>query len=107
MYDTSIGKKLRVLRKNRHWLQRDVAERLNISVPAYSKIECAQTEVTISRLKQLAVILEVKVCWLMDGEEDAVLHQENEVLKEQLRASHTEIMVLQKKLLACVEKMVK
>ncbi|MBB5438814.1 transcriptional regulator with XRE-family HTH domain [Pedobacter sp. AK017] len=107
MYNTSIGQKLRVLRKNRNWMQRDVAERLNISVPAYSKIECAQTEVTVSRLKQLALILEVKVCWLMDGEEDAVLHQENEVLKERLRLSNMEVMVLQKKLLACVEKMVK
>lgn len=106
MYDTIISQKIRTLRKNKRWTQRDVAEQLGISVPAYSKIECATTEVTVSRLKQLALILKVNACWLLD-EEEAVLHQEIETLKEKLRLSSMEIMILQRRLLTCYENTVK
>ena len=102
MYDTNISQKIRALRKNRRWTQRDMAEQLGISVPAYSKLECGTTEVTVSRLKQLAVIFKVKACWLLD-EEESVLHHEIEILKEKLRLSSMEIMILQRRLLMCFE----
>ncbi|MBB5436348.1 transcriptional regulator with XRE-family HTH domain [Pedobacter sp. AK017] len=102
MFDINISQKLRALRKNRGWTQSDMAAQLDISVPAYSKIECAQTELTLGRLKLLATILKVKVCWLLD-EDEMVLHQENEELKEKLRLSNIEVMGLQKRLLACFE----
>ncbi len=79
-----------------------MAELLGISVPAYSKLECAFTEVSVSRLKLLAGIFEVKASWLLD-EEESVVKKENEALKEKLNANNKEIMVLQRKLLACFE----
>ncbi|MBB5437274.1 transcriptional regulator with XRE-family HTH domain [Pedobacter sp. AK017] len=103
MFDINVSQKLRALRKNRGWTQSDMAAQLDISVPAYSKIECAQTELTLGRLKQLAAILGVKVCWLLD-EDEMVLHQENEELKEKLRMTNIEVMGLQKRLLACFER---
>ncbi|WP_316813849.1 helix-turn-helix transcriptional regulator [Pedobacter heparinus] len=98
MYDITISQKIRALRKKRHWSQKHMAELLGISVPAYSKIECAFTEVSVSRLKLLAGIFEVKASWLLD-EEEAVVNQENEVLKEKLNACTAKVMVLQRKLL--------
>ncbi|WP_316812567.1 helix-turn-helix transcriptional regulator [Pedobacter heparinus] len=102
MYHTTINQKIRALRKKRHWSQKHMAGLLHISVPAYSKIECAFTEVSVSRLKLLAAIFEVKASWLLD-EEEAVVKKENEILKEKLKVSNIEIMALQKKLLACFE----
>ncbi|WP_316812851.1 helix-turn-helix transcriptional regulator [Pedobacter heparinus] len=102
MKDTTISQKIRALRKKRHWSQKHMADLLGISVPAYSKIECAFTEVSVSRLKLLAIIFEVKTSWLLD-EEEAVVRQENEALKEKLKINNKEIMALQRKLLACFE----
>ncbi|WP_316814269.1 helix-turn-helix transcriptional regulator [Pedobacter heparinus] len=98
MKDTIISQKIRALRKKRHWSQTHMAALLGISVPAYSKIECAFTEVSVSRLKLLAGIFEVKASWLLD-EEEAVIKIENEELKEKLNACTARVMLLQRKLL--------
>lgn len=34
-----LGKAIRLLRHQKDWSQRDVAKRLDISIPAFSKIE--------------------------------------------------------------------
>ena len=53
---SSLGKKIKALRQQKDWLQGDVAKKLNISIPAYSKIESDITDINISRLKQIAEI---------------------------------------------------
>jgi len=35
----TLGKKIRLLRHQKGWSQEDVAKRLDISIPAFSKIE--------------------------------------------------------------------
>ena len=61
----SLGKKIKALRQQKDWLQGDVAKKLNISIPAYSKIESDITDINISRLKQIADIFEVEVIELL------------------------------------------
>ena len=41
----SIGKSIRILRHQHGWSQEDIANRLGISIPAFSKIETGVTEV--------------------------------------------------------------
>jgi len=57
----SIGKKLKELRQKKAWTQADVAKRLNMSIPAYSKIETGITDINISRLQQFSMLYSIPV----------------------------------------------
>src|ERR1700760_1107090 len=61
----SVGKNIRTLRHQRGWSQEDVANRLGISIPAFSKIETGVTDINLSRLEQIANIYEVNVVKLL------------------------------------------
>jgi transcriptional regulator with XRE-family HTH domain len=56
-----IHKNLKAFRQANGWSQTDFANRLNISVPAFSKIETGITDPNITRLCQMAEILGVSV----------------------------------------------
>ena len=51
-----LGKKIKMLRQQNGWSQGDVAKRLDISVPAFSKIETGVTDINLSRLEQIVTI---------------------------------------------------
>jgi transcriptional regulator with XRE-family HTH domain len=59
--DKTVGKNIRTIRHQRGWSQEDVATRLGISIPAFSKIETGVTDINLSRLEQIANIYEVNV----------------------------------------------
>lgn len=61
----AIGKKIKSLRQQKGWSQSEIAEMLNISVPAFSKIETDITDLNISRLKQIAEVFNVPVVELL------------------------------------------
>lgn len=84
MKTKTISDRLRALRIQHNWKQWQVAGFLNISVPAYSKIENGNTDVSITRLKQLAKIFKVTAAELIEDTDD-VLHKENEALKRSLK----------------------
>jgi len=63
----SIGKKIKALRQQKGWSQSDIADRLGISIPAFSKIESDITDINMSRLKQIANVLEVEVQELLSN----------------------------------------
>lgn len=65
-----IGKRIKSLRQKRQWSQGDVATRLDISVAAFSKIETDVTDVSISRLEQLAAIFEITLAEFLLPQED-------------------------------------
>ena len=64
----TLGKKIRLLRHQKGWSQEDVAIRLGISIPAFSKIETGVTDINLSRLEQIANIYEVNVVNLLSLE---------------------------------------
>jgi len=66
----SIGKNIKRLRQKANWNQRQAAERLGISIAAYSKIETGITEINISRLKQIADLFGVDYMIILDGVDD-------------------------------------
>ncbi|MNY43624.1 anaerobic benzoate catabolism transcriptional regulator [compost metagenome] len=100
----TIGDRLRALRIQRGWKQKDIAGFLCISVPAYSKMEVGITDISITRLKELAKIFSIKPAALIE-EPDEVLVKQNEALKESLKDSEAEVMRLQAKVLALYEQM--
>ena len=61
----SIGKNIRLLRHTKGWSQEDIAKRLDISVPAFSKIETGMTNVNLSRIEQIAILFELSAVQLI------------------------------------------
>ncbi len=56
---SSIGERIRKLRVIRNLSQENIANELNLSTAAYSNIERDVTDITVSRLKLIAKILDV------------------------------------------------
>ncbi|MBD2751364.1 helix-turn-helix domain-containing protein [Spirosoma validum] len=56
-----LGEKIRVLRTVKGYSQEVMAELLKLSVTGYGKIERGETEVTVARIGQIAIILDLKV----------------------------------------------
>ncbi len=70
--DTTLGKRISALRKEKGLKQEELAERLNISGQAVSKWENDQNCPDISLLPQLADILGVAVDELLSGKQNAI-----------------------------------
>lgn len=56
-----IGTKIRKVRELKSYTQEYMATRLGISQPAYAKLEKDDSDLTLSRIKNIADILEIKV----------------------------------------------
>ena len=50
---------IRLLREGKEWSQKDMAEKLDMSVNGYAKIERGETGINIARLEQIAAVLDV------------------------------------------------
>ena len=57
--DSLTGNKLRTLRVSRGWSQELVADKINVTQAAYSKLELGQVRLTIDRAKELAELYNV------------------------------------------------
>lgn len=102
----TIGKNIRHLRHKNGWSQGEVAKRLDISIPAFSKIETGVTDVNISRLEQIAELFETTVVELIAKEGEHHLAEntaEINTLKEKIAHKEEEIIGLQKKIIELYE----
>lgn len=101
-----IGRNIRLLRQKNGWSQGEVAKRLQISIPAFSKIETGITDINISRLDQIARLFEVSMLQIMVKEDDIeALGNLAEItsLKDRLAIKEDEIIKLQKKVIELYE----
>jgi transcriptional regulator with XRE-family HTH domain len=98
----TIGKNIRTLRQKQGWSQGQAASRLEISIPAFSKIETDITDINISRLKELAMLFQVNIFDIIYGSSynpiTASIDELNHC-KVELAKAHQEIMKLQKRLI--------
>jgi transcriptional regulator with XRE-family HTH domain len=102
--NVSVGERIRQLRVNQLKGQKDIAESLGISVPAYCKLESGVNVINITRLTQLAELFEVSPdSLIMEGGIGTALHEENRDLKIKLKESSDYCIVLQRKLIAAYE----
>ena len=104
----TLGKKIRLLRHQKGWSQEDVAKRLDISIPAFSKIETGITDINLSRLEQIANLFEMSVVQLLtfnDTEQDQNFVNELETVNKRLMDRETEVIDLQKKVIELFEEL--
>lgn len=101
-----IGNNIRKLRQKNGWSQGEVAKRLKISIPAFSKIETGITDINISRLDQISKLFGVPTLEIISKEGD--MHQyenytEIKGLKERIASQEDEISKLQRKVIELYE----
>ncbi|MES2418583.1 MAG: helix-turn-helix transcriptional regulator [Bacteroidota bacterium] len=101
----TIGKNIRLLRQHNEWSQGEVAKKLGISIPAFSKIETGITDVNISRLDQIAKLFEVSIIDLIIKGSSSQVDSSPEInmLREKLFLKEEEIISLQKKVISLYE----
>lgn len=69
-----VQEKIRTMREAKNWSQEEMAEKLNMSVSGYSKIERGETNPHISKLEQIAQILGIDLIELISfGEKHVYL----------------------------------
>lgn len=103
----ALGKKIRLLRHQKGWSQEDVAKRLDISIPAFSKIETGITDVNLSRLDQISKLFGLSIIQLLatgDPEEEKKYISELAVATKKLQERDSEVIELQKKVIDLYEK---
>ena len=104
----TLGKKIRLLRHQKGWSQEEVAKRLDISIPAFSKIETGITDINLSRLEQIAILFEMSVVQLLtynEVEQDQKVASELENVNKKLMDRETEVIDLQKKVIELFEEL--
>ena len=102
----TLGKKIRLLRHQKSWSQEDVAKQLEISIPAFSKIETGITDVNLSRLEQISKLFEMSVVQLLTFNDQEGLESYNtevENLSQKLHEREVELIDLQKKMIELYE----
>ena len=94
----SLGEKIRYYRNLKNWSQEEIAHKLDISLPAYSKIERNLTDLNFSRLKQIARVLGISPAELISSSTE----QHN--LQKLLHERDKEIIRLQKQIISLIGK---
>lgn len=101
-----LGKKIRLLRHQKGWSQEDVAKQLDISIPAFSKIETGITDINLSRLEQISALFDMTIVQLLsynDPEQEIKNASELELVTKKLQDREAEVIDLQKKVIELYE----
>lgn len=72
-----IGEKIRYIRILKGYSQENMAEMLGISTTGYSKIERGETDISFSRLEQIAKALDISVIDLLSFQDKYYVQQTN------------------------------
>lgn len=102
----TLGQSIRNLRHEKGWSQSDTAVRLDISIPALSKIETGATDINFSRLEQIAHLFNMSAVQLMahsDAGSQEIAPNELFAIKQRLSERESEIISLQNKIIALLE----
>ncbi|WP_158797474.1 helix-turn-helix domain-containing protein [Pedobacter sp. L105] len=101
----SLGQKFKTLRLKSGYTQKDIADMLEISVPAYSKIETGLTDPSYSRVMEIAKIHKMDLKQLINvGEEKDAADMQIESLNEKIAALELNVIRLQGKLIELYER---
>lgn len=64
----NINEKIRKLRESNSWSQEQMAERLNMSLNGYAKIERGESKIYLEKLEQIAQVFDIDVVELMQSD---------------------------------------
>jgi len=101
------GKNIRAVRHRLGWSQEAVANKLGISIPAFSKIETGITDINLSRLQQIADTFELSLVQLLSFEEIQENYQATDIedAKKKIFECEGEIVELQRKVISLYEEL--
>ncbi|MEE6032501.1 helix-turn-helix transcriptional regulator [Avibacterium paragallinarum] len=68
----NIHNKIRLIREARQWSQEDMANKMNMSVSGYSKIERGESKLYYDKLIQIAKIFNIEVSELVDSDKGVI-----------------------------------
>src|ERR1700709_2122066 len=96
-----LGKNIKLLRQEKGWSQNDFANRLGISVPAFSKIENGITDLHLSRLERIAEVLGMSLVEFITYQQQNKAAQSNDLLEAREKAVGymTQVLSLQKQVI--------
>lgn len=97
----TLGEKFRILRQKRGVNQKAMADLLEISIPAYSKLETGITDPNFSRINQIAQVHNLTLREFLDVGEEGASEQEQVItqLKEKITNLENSVIRLQSKLI--------
>lgn len=97
----TLGEKFRILRQKKGVNQKAMADLLEISIPAYSKLETGITDPNFSRINQIAEVHNLTLREFLDVGEEGISEQEQIVtqLKEKIGQLENSVIRLQSKLI--------
>nr|WP_121272709.1 helix-turn-helix transcriptional regulator [Pedobacter schmidteae] len=97
----TLGEKFRILRQKKGVNQKAMADLLEISIPAYSKLETGITDPNFSRINQIAQVHDLTLREFLDVGEEGASEQEQVVkqLKEKINQLENSVIRLQSKLI--------
>ena len=103
----ALGQSIRLLRSKKGWSQHDVAKQLDISIPAFSKIETGVTDINLSRLEQISKLFDMSTVDLLnlsEGQQDTYADEMAD-LHQKLKGREIQIIELQKKVIVLFEEL--
>ena len=97
----TLGEKFRILRQKKGVNQKAMADLLQISIPAYSKLETGITDPNFSRINQIAQVHNLTLREFLDVGEEGASEQEQVItqLKEKINHLENSVIRLQSKLI--------
>ncbi|GAB3930342.1 helix-turn-helix domain-containing protein [Mucilaginibacter myungsuensis] len=103
----TAGKNIRAVRHQNNWSQEDVANKLGISIPAFSKIETGITDINLSRLQQIADIFEMSLVALLSFDDEHTEYTSSDLTdaRKKLEECEEEIVELQRKVIGLYEEL--
>ena len=64
----SVNEKIRKIREAKDWSQEQMAEKLNMSLNGYAKIERGESKIYLDKLEQIAQVFDIDVVELMQSD---------------------------------------
>ena len=102
----TLGQKFKILRQKKGLNQKSMAELLDISIPAYSKLETGITDPNFSRIIQIAKIHDMDIRQLLAVGEEEKSEQQQEIdgLRQKAATLEASVIRLQGKLIDLYDK---
>lgn len=69
----NVSHKVRLFRELNQWSQEEMAEKMNMSVQGYAKIERGETNLTLHKLKQIAAVFQISLTDLISSTDNSVI----------------------------------
>jgi transcriptional regulator with XRE-family HTH domain len=97
----TLGEKFRILRQKKGVNQKAMADLLEISIPAYSKLETSITDPNFSRINQIAEVHKLTLRELLDVGEEGISEQTQLIdqLKQKVSELESTVIRLQGKVI--------